>query len=67
MEFGGSSNCTNLYEVLYLKTTNEDNFLIRDAPLEFEEDIKSTINELREINLGIEDPHPTFISSLLNE
>ncbi|WP_204206630.1 hypothetical protein, partial [Mammaliicoccus sciuri] len=41
---------------------------MRDAPPELEEEIKSTIDELREINLGtIENPRPTFISSLLTE
>ncbi|XP_020596966.1 uncharacterized protein LOC110036780, partial [Phalaenopsis equestris] len=41
--------------------------LVEDAPPEFEEEIKSTIDELKEVNLGTEEhPRPTFISSLLD-
>ncbi|XP_057790567.1 LOW QUALITY PROTEIN: uncharacterized protein LOC131007657 [Salvia miltiorrhiza] len=36
------------------------------APQQFEEGVKATVDELREINLGtIEDPRPTYISALL--
>ncbi|KAH6764944.1 hypothetical protein C2S51_016193 [Perilla frutescens var. frutescens] len=36
------------------------------APPQFEEGVKSTINELKEINLGDEnDPRPTYMSALL--
>lgn len=42
--------------------------IIRDAPPELEEEIKSKVDELREINLGTdESPRPTFLSSLLSE
>ncbi|XP_057775222.1 uncharacterized protein LOC130994205 [Salvia miltiorrhiza] len=36
------------------------------APQQFEEGVKATVDELREINLGtVEDPRPTYISALL--
>lgn len=49
-----------------LEATNElDDLQIGDAPPEFEEEIKTTIDELKEMNLGTgENPKPTFISSL---
>ncbi|NAU84075.1 hypothetical protein EE074_29635, partial [Klebsiella pneumoniae] len=64
--FTGSVNSFN---GACLETSNDtEDFQVRDAPPELEEEIRSTIDELREINLGTnQDPRPTFISSLLNE
>lgn len=68
LEFEGSSDYTKSYKKLYLKTINEDDFLIRDASLEFEKEIKSSIEKLKEINLETkEDLHSKFINSLLND
>ena len=37
-----------------------------DAPLAFKESVKSTIDDLKEINLGtLDDPHPVYVSALL--
>lgn len=45
-----------------------DDFLNKDAPLEFKNEIKSNVEKLKEINLGKnKDPHPTFINLLLNK
>lgn len=67
LEFGGPFGFIKSYVVVFLETTNYDEFLIRDVAYDFEEDIKLTIDELKEVNLGIEDgPYLTFISSLLN-
>ncbi|XP_028548815.1 uncharacterized protein LOC114579170 [Dendrobium catenatum] len=54
---------------LCLETLDDPNDLqVRDAPPEFEEEIKSTVDELREINLrNDDDPRPIFISTLLSE
>lgn len=67
-EFGGLLGCALSYEDIYLKTTNKDDTSIKEVLPQFEEDIKSTIDNLKEINLGIEDdPHHKFIYSLLND
>nr|XP_027100429.1 uncharacterized protein LOC113719420 [Coffea arabica] len=40
---------------------------VEDAPLELEEGVKVTVDDLKEINLGTsEDPRPIYISALLN-
>ena len=45
------------------KATNEE---VDEAPLALEDGGQATIDELKEINLGIiEEPWPTFISALL--
>ncbi|NAV33014.1 hypothetical protein EE071_28435, partial [Klebsiella pneumoniae] len=57
-----------LEEVWCGDTGNLEDLQIGDAPPEFEEEIKTTVDELKEINLGTEEnPRPTFISSLLEE
>ncbi|XP_070052704.1 uncharacterized protein [Nicotiana tomentosiformis] len=39
---------------------------MKDAPQELEEEVKATINALKEVNLGIdEEPRPTYLSALL--
>lgn len=39
---------------------------VEDAPLELEEGVRSTVDDLKEINLGTKyDPWPTYISALL--
>ncbi|KAI0526805.1 hypothetical protein KFK09_002396 [Dendrobium nobile] len=54
---------------LCLETLDDpDDLQVRDAPSELEEEIKSTVDELKEINLGTDDdPRPIFISALLSE
>ncbi|KAI0513357.1 hypothetical protein KFK09_009374 [Dendrobium nobile] len=54
---------------LCLETLDDpDDLQVRDAPPELEEEIKSTVDELKEINLGTDDdPRPIFISALLSE
>ncbi|XP_028549524.1 uncharacterized protein LOC110105940 [Dendrobium catenatum] len=54
---------------LCLETLDDpDDLQVRDAPSEFEEEIKLTVDELKEINLGTDDdPRPIFISALLRE
>lgn len=43
-------------------------FWIIEAPLEFEEDVKSIVDELREVYHGIdENPYPMFIGFFLNK
>ena len=38
----------------------------KEAPPELEEGIKSTVDELKEVNLGTkDDPRPTYMSALL--
>ena len=37
-----------------------------DAPLAFEEGVKSTIDDLKEINIGtLDNPQPIYVSALL--
>lgn len=39
---------------------------MEDAPLAFKEGVKSTIDDLKEINLGtLDTPRPVYISALL--
>ncbi|XP_057793051.1 uncharacterized protein LOC131009656 [Salvia miltiorrhiza] len=55
----------------YITLSEEVNMEEEDAemaPQQFEEGVKSTIDELKEINLGtIDEPRPTFISALLTK
>lgn len=68
LEFGGSFSCNESYKEVCLKIKNDYEFLIRDTPPKFDEDIKFTTYELKEVNLGTKkDPHLMFISSLLNK
>ncbi|GAA0172935.1 hypothetical protein LIER_26661 [Lithospermum erythrorhizon] len=50
-------------------TTNDDETIeedIEDAPLELEEGVKETVDELKEINLGTtKEPRPIYISTLM--
>ena len=55
----------------YHVTANDEEIQVEedaeDAPQELEEGVKSTVDDLKEVNLGTQDePLPTFISSLLN-
>ena len=55
----------------YHVTANDEEIQVEkdaeDAPQELEEGVKSTVDDLKEVNLGTQDePRPTFISALLN-
>lgn len=51
LEFGSPCSCTESYDEIYLEATNKDDSSIMNVSLEFEEDIKSIKDELKEINL----------------
>ncbi|KAH0655508.1 hypothetical protein KY285_030390 [Solanum tuberosum] len=47
----------------HIDDTNDD---VQEAPPQLEDGVQSTIDDLKELNLGtLEDPHPTFVSALL--
>lgn len=62
-------NDIEILDEFCLETLDDsDDFQVQEAPPELEEEIQSTVDELKEINLGNEEnPRPTFISALLNE
>ncbi|KAG9442397.1 hypothetical protein H6P81_018251 [Aristolochia fimbriata] len=46
----------------------EEEFLLKEAPAEFEEGGQSTVDELKKVDLGTaEDPRPTFLSASLTD
>lgn len=57
------------YEEVCLETSyDQDDLQVNDTPWELKEEIKSTIDEVNEINFNIiKDHHLTFHISLLNE
>ncbi|KAH0781228.1 hypothetical protein KY290_000826 [Solanum tuberosum] len=47
----------------HIDDTDDD---VQEAPHQLEDGVQSTIDDLKELNLGtLEDPRPTFISALL--
>ncbi|GAA0173822.1 hypothetical protein LIER_27357 [Lithospermum erythrorhizon] len=68
LEEGLTTHRTEQHPFLHI-TTEEGESLPEDAvdaPLVLEEDVKITVDKLKEINLGIGDePRPTYISALL--
>ncbi|KAH0743196.1 hypothetical protein KY290_031189 [Solanum tuberosum] len=47
----------------HIDDTDDD---VQEAPSQLEDGVQSTIDDLKELNLGtLEDPHPTFVSAFL--
>ncbi|KAL0317347.1 UNVERIFIED_CONTAM: Transposon Ty3-G Gag-Pol polyprotein [Sesamum angustifolium] len=67
------SNCTEeniaqTYHITLIEDCEVEEEYVKDAPTELEEDIKATIDELKEVNLGnIENPRPIYISASLTQ
>ena len=63
-EVVASINHITITEVIKEDSPIEDN--AKDAPPTFEEGVRATVDELKEVNIGtIEDPRPVFINANL--
>ncbi|XP_059288127.1 uncharacterized protein LOC132041429 [Lycium ferocissimum] len=54
------------YHISFNDSDSQENEDARDAPSELEEGVKTTVDSLKEVNLGTdEDPRPTYLSAFL--
>ncbi|KAL0329082.1 UNVERIFIED_CONTAM: hypothetical protein Sradi_4894900 [Sesamum radiatum] len=62
---GAEDDIAQTYHITLIEDGELEEEDTKDAPVELEEGIKTTIDELKEVNLGnIEDPRPIYISAL---
>ncbi|KAK4400663.1 hypothetical protein Sango_1172400 [Sesamum angolense] len=65
---GAEEDIAQTYHITLIEDSEFEEEDAEDAPIELEEAIKATIDELKEVNLGdIEDPRPIYISASLTQ
>ncbi|KAL0285947.1 UNVERIFIED_CONTAM: hypothetical protein Sangu_2756100 [Sesamum angustifolium] len=65
---GTEEDIVQTYHITLIEDGGVEEEDTKDAPLELEEGIKATIDELKEVNLSnIEDPRPIYISASLTQ
>ncbi|KAL0453380.1 UNVERIFIED_CONTAM: Transposon Tf2-12 polyprotein [Sesamum latifolium] len=65
---GTEEDFAQIYHVTLIKDREIEEEDAEDAPIELEEGVKATVDELREVNLGnTEDPRPIYMSASLTQ
>ncbi|KAL0440126.1 UNVERIFIED_CONTAM: Transposon Tf2-12 polyprotein [Sesamum latifolium] len=65
---GTEEDFAQIYHVTLIEDGKIEEEDAKDAPIELEEGVKATVNELREVNLGnTEDPRPIYMSASLTQ